>query len=103
MRSILVVLGLMSLVACDSSSKTEEFCRRADTCNILNGSVEECVEELDTALGDLPSSQRDELMYEVQQCLDRPSCNGFSSCVGELRVAPAMTTPRLDQADWRAE
>ena len=103
MRSIAFVL--VTLVACDSSSKTEEFCRRADSCNILNGSVDECIEELDVLLEDLPPSQRDELMYDVQLCLDRPSCGGFSSCVDDLdgRVAPATTTPRLDQADWRAE
>jgi hypothetical protein len=103
MRSIVFVL--VTLVACDSSSKTEEFCKRADSCNILNGSVDECVEELDVWLADMPPSKRDEVMYDVQLCLDRPSCGGFADCVEDLdyKVAPATSTPNLDQADWRAE
>ena len=103
MRSILFIVAALTAVGCDSSSKTEEFCRRADSCNRLAGSVEECVEELDVLLDDLPPNKRDELMYDVQQCLDRPSCDGFASCIEDLKVAPAMATPRLDQATWRAE
>jgi hypothetical protein len=85
MRTIIVILLAGALAGCPSSaSKTEEFCERADSCNILKGSVEECVDELDTVLDDLSDAQRDELMYDVQQCLDRPSCGGFSSCVEDL-------------------
>lgn len=81
----LIMIALLTLTGCfDSSSKTEEFCKRADSCNILSRSVEECVDELDTALDDLTDAQREELMFDVQQCLDRPSCGGFRSCVEDL-------------------
>jgi hypothetical protein len=84
MRHLVTVL-LLSLAACPSPSKTEEFCKRADTCNALVTSVDECVDDLDSYLDQLTPSQRDELLYSVQQCLDRPSCNGFKSCVESLR------------------
>lgn len=75
---------LMVVVGCDEASKTEEFCNRADSCNILDNSVEECVEDLDALLDDLPASDREEVLFAVQQCLDRPSCSGFRSCVEDL-------------------
>ncbi len=75
---------MIALVGCDSASKTEEFCNRADSCNLLQGSVEECVDDLDTLLDDLSKSQREELLYQVQMCLDRPSCNGFATCTRDL-------------------
>lgn len=75
---------IVALVACSSASETEEFCQRADSCNLLRGSVEECVEELDEVLDDLPPSQQEEVLYEVQRCLDRPSCGGFEDCVEDL-------------------
>lgn len=80
----LIMIASLLFAACGSASKTEEFCERADSCNILGGSVEECVEELDNALDDLTSSQREEVMFEVQKCLDRPSCDGFASCTRNL-------------------
>ena len=79
-----LVIIIALLAGCDSASKTEEFCNRAETCNLLRNSVEECVEDLDAALDDLPESDREELLYEVQECLDRPSCSGFRSCVEAL-------------------
>jgi hypothetical protein len=79
------IILCFALAGCfDSASKTEEFCDRADSCNLLKGSVEECVEDLDSALEDLPRSKREELLYDVQECLDRPSCNGFATCIGDL-------------------
>ena len=82
---IIICIMIAALAGCpDPASKTEELCERADSCNILNGSVEECVDELDTVLDDLSDARRDELMFDVQQCLDRPSCGGFASCVEDL-------------------
>ena len=101
MRSFLFTV--IALTACSSSSKTEEFCSRADSCNALVTSVDECVEDLDVLLEDLPSHEADELMYEVQECLDRPSCNGFKTCISDLRVEAARSHPALDQADRSAE
>ncbi len=85
--------------ACTSPSETEEFCDRAQTCNTLNGSVQECVDDLSTQLDQLPPSQRDELLYSVKQCLDRPSCDGFKSCINDLsssRVAGPELTSSLE-------
>ena len=94
-----LLLTIVLFSACASPSKTEEFCTRADSCNVLEGSVEECIEDLDAALDRLSPSSRDELLYDVQQCLDRPSCDGFRTCISSLRTvandAP-LIEPQLD-------
>ncbi|HSN25370.1 MAG TPA: hypothetical protein VLT45_03770 [Kofleriaceae bacterium] len=98
MRLALSVLVFLAS-ACVSSSETEEFCDRAQTCNLLKGSVQECVNDLSSQLDQLPPSQRDELLYSVKQCLDRPSCSGFSSCINDLstsRVASPELTSSLE-------
>jgi hypothetical protein len=82
---------IFTLTACTSSSKTEEFCERADHCNTLNGSVEECVERLDKDLDKLAPTDRDELLLAVQKCLDHPSCDAFKSCINTLASGSGVT------------
>lgn len=89
MRNLIFIIA--TLAACDSSSKTDEFCNRADHCNALKGSVEECVESLDKQLDNLTSTERDELLLSVQMCLDHPSCNAFTDCIGDLANEGRMT------------
>jgi len=96
-RMMVVVVVAMVAGGCTSSSLTEEFCNRADACNALVNSVDECIEDIDSALDKLPSSQRDELKHEVKMCLDHPSCSGFRTCIADLRtdvspLEPAPTT-----------
>jgi hypothetical protein len=59
-------------------------CERLDTCNILLGSVEECIQEADTALSMLPQNQRAEVELAVRQCLSHPSCDGLGACLADL-------------------
>jgi hypothetical protein len=61
-----------------------EFCNRADSCNILNGSVEECIELFDAALNPLPKSQRAEVELAIKECLAHPSCSGLQECIIQL-------------------
>lgn len=81
-----LVMVAVLVGGCASSSLTEEFCNRADSCNALVNSVDECIDTLDHTLDKLPSSQRDEVKYEVKMCLERPSCTGFRECISELRA-----------------
>lgn len=89
MRTIFVIILLAAASGCQSTA--EKFCERADSCNILVTSVMECVETIDKALDDLTESQREEAELELEQCIDRPSCSGFESCVfaGQTREGDA--------------
>jgi hypothetical protein len=80
----LIIVIIATTTGCPSSSLTEEYCNRADSCNILKNSVEECIQDSDAALDKLPKNQRDEVEYEVKQCLDHPSCASFAACVESL-------------------
>jgi hypothetical protein len=77
------IIWILALAACTSKSTTEELCDRMQSCNLLRAgvSVDECVQDLDTALGQLPPTQKDEVEYDLQQCLDHPACSGLASCV----------------------
>lgn len=81
-----ISIAFMILVAmgCASSSLSEEYCNRAESCNQLGTSVEECVQDADRALDTLPQNQRDEVEFEFKRCLERPSCDGFIACVDAL-------------------
>lgn len=79
-----IVLIVFAATGCASSTLSEEYCNRLDSCNILARSVEECVQDVDKALDSLPQNQRDEVEYDFKQCLDRPSCDGFHACVNAL-------------------
>lgn len=79
-----IALIVFMASGCASSSLAEEYCTRLDSCNILRGSVEECVQDSQKALDSLSPHQRDEVEYEFKQCLDRPSCDGFRACVSAL-------------------
>lgn len=75
---------IISIAGCSSASLSEEFCERLDSCNAIRGSVEECIDNTDKVLDDLPAHSRDEVEYAFKQCLERPSCNGFTSCVLDI-------------------
>jgi len=80
------IFALIFATACDSRSTSEEYCTRLQTCNLLvvGKSVEECVQDIDTLMNQLPATQRDEVEYEVQQCLDHPACSSFGMCIQNL-------------------
>ena len=86
MRTVLVIILLAAASGCSSPSTVEKFCDRADSCDILLTSVSECVQIFDDVLDDLPDSQRDEAEDLLEECLDHPSCTGFSSCLSSLRT-----------------
>jgi hypothetical protein len=85
MRIILVTI-LFTAIGCSSSSTTERFCDRADSCEILATSVGACLDTLDRALDDLSDRDRGEVEDILEECLDHPSCSGFSACIASLRI-----------------
>ena len=86
MRTVLVIMFLAAAGGCSSSSTAEKFCDRADSCDILNTNVNECVRILDDALDGLPDSDREEAENLLEECLDHPSCSGFASCLSSFRT-----------------
>ena len=80
------IFALIFATACDSRSTSEEYCTRLQNCNLLvvGKSVEECVQDIDTLMNQLPPTQRDEVEYELQMCLDHPACGSFGVCVQNL-------------------
>lgn len=77
----LIILFVVAITSACTDSELQQFCERAQDCNYLSGSVEECIENLEAQRDRLPPSDRGELDLAVQDCLDHPSCNGFRSCV----------------------
>jgi hypothetical protein len=75
------ILFIVSILAACTDSKMKQFCERADECNALNTSVQECVDNLESQRDQLTPSSQGELDLQVQMCLDHPSCDGFRSCV----------------------
>lgn len=105
MRTLLAI-SLVALLASASgcSSTAEDFCDRAHSCDILRTSVGECVRIVNDALDSLPDSQRDEAEGQLEECLDHPSCAGFSSCLSSLRTredaaASLMTGPLASESE----
>jgi hypothetical protein len=66
--------------ACGEGDVVERLCARADECNFLNTSVTECEEFMNQCTGDLTPSQRAEWEYEIEECLERPTCGGAGDC-----------------------
>jgi hypothetical protein len=89
---IIQCIAIVSATACSSASLTEEYCGRLDSCNLLRGSVEECIEDLDSLLDNAAPTVRSEVEFAVQQCLERPSCDGFGSCVSDLAEERTAST-----------
>ena len=79
---ILVIVSITS--ACTHESPIEEFCNRAQDCNLLNTSVTECIDGLEHQRDQLSTAAQGELDLSVQMCLDHPSCDGFATCVANL-------------------
>lgn len=76
--------ALVFATACSSADVTDEFCNRLDSCRQLATSVEECTQDIGKALDMLPQNARDEVEHDLKQCLDRPSCDGFITCISAL-------------------
>jgi hypothetical protein len=80
-----IAITIVALVAgCGEPGIVEQMCQRADECNALPSSVSECQEYLNRCTEDLLPSQREEWEYEIQQCLDRPTCDGAFDCYFEV-------------------
>jgi hypothetical protein len=65
----------------DEEGVTTELCNRADSCNSLDGSVEECIQVFDALLNPLPTNLRAESELAFKECLAHPSCDGFQECL----------------------
>lgn len=76
MKRIMATAALaLGASACSTPPTTvEALCERADECNILDGSVGECVENRDRCVDGLTESQRRDWERMIDDCLDLQSC-----------------------------
>jgi hypothetical protein len=84
MTKISIALAL-ALAGCGGDtfgggSTTEALCKRADECNALNGSVQECVEAFDRCTGEMTPSERADWEHAVEECLEYDSCGLAVDC-----------------------
>jgi len=63
---------------------TERLCNRANTCNSLSGSVDECIQKIDAVLNLLPKNLRAEYDLAIEGCLAHPSCDGYQECIDTI-------------------
>lgn len=56
------------------------FCERADSCNRLNTSADECVAAADRCLQDLTTPQREDWARMVDACLGFSTCDATIDC-----------------------
>ncbi len=79
----LIFLCIAITCAC-AHDPIQDACQRADECNALTGSVQECTEDFDSGLNKLPQSDQDEYRQEVTDCLDHASCSAFVTCINDV-------------------
>jgi hypothetical protein len=81
-----ITFAMILLIASSCTSTGDDFCKRADSCNFLKTSVDECAKTIDSALDDLPDAYREDAESRLQDCIERPSCSDFASCVYSLQA-----------------
>lgn len=58
-----------------------DLCTRLDDCNFLDGiSVQECIDNRTTCVDTLNSSQQDDWVVLMEDCLELQSCPLFGEC-----------------------
>jgi hypothetical protein len=77
---ILLVLGATGCPAISGSTTAEDLCVRADDCNLLETSVQECIEYMDRCTDDLTPSQRSDWERQIEDCLGYDSCQLMANC-----------------------
>lgn len=74
------LVTILAAVSCSGFGSTvHDACSRAESCNILTGSVQECSEALDKALEQRTRAEADQLEFEMANCPDNPSCGSFAT------------------------
>ena len=75
---------------------SEAFCNRLDSCNILVGSVNDCVQKYDRDLGALTPNERADVEMVLKTCLALRSCDTFVACL-DPSVMPTNTAISTSQ------
>ena len=83
----MVAVALIAIGAsgCDGGDDlATKFCNKAQSCNDLVGSLQECKETLNKALDSETSAQRADDEKLLNQCIAMQACANFETCVGSL-------------------
>jgi len=61
-------------------SVVEDFCTRLDKCNKLDGSVEDCIQEIDQIFKSFTPNQVADYEDDLKTCLSYRACDNFIAC-----------------------
>ena len=82
---LVAVLGLSAILFsnCGGVGGTASaYCNKLKECNLLAGmSLSECIERNTKDLENLTSTEREDVIKKVNQCLEFKSCGNFVSCI----------------------
>lgn len=81
--SAVVVWALAFGAGCgdDLDATSQAWCERADGCDLLSSSVDECATEtLEWVDTRIPDGLRDDCDEALKDCNDRSSCQAYVSC-----------------------
>jgi hypothetical protein len=76
------LFGAGALSGCSQPAPVEDLCQRLDSCNALAAgySVQDCVDNRNSCVDDLTSSERNDWEDLMGSCLERDSCSLFIEC-----------------------
>lgn len=88
LKTIAVTLGLaLAQVACSGKEPSVAVCERADSCGLLDGTVESCTRAIDDWYVEALNAQgQEECPGELELCADKSSCDSFGACMFEGRA-----------------
>jgi hypothetical protein len=90
-RKILFVVIAFSLSACGetgsgTSRAVEDFCKRADECNLLAPGISEdqCNENIGQCTDNLTESQAEDWTRDMNECEERSTCESWLACYNSV-------------------
>lgn len=74
----------------------EALCKRFDTCNVLEDSVDNCIQKLNREISIFTPNERADIERALQGCFVLQSCDIFMACVAPTLLAIEGTGSTLD-------
>ncbi|MET0385790.1 MAG: hypothetical protein ABW321_07515 [Polyangiales bacterium] len=63
----------------DDADLEDRICRKADECNVLEVSFQDCSDEIHMCTDELVSSERSDWNVQIEDCLQLSNCNNFAA------------------------
>lgn len=88
LKLIFLMLMLMMLwSACNDHEPmydtNEQICRGLDNCDMYDGTLNSCFENMDLIYSSYTASTLSDLDLEFERCLEYSTCTNFANCVSD--------------------